>query len=86
MSEHQDAPRVVPQVWMNKESGIIVIVVPQFIPVGDYTELKCQADDQGIPFVWGSFYQAGWMIENGQNVFFGFPMSVEDQFEKLGDL
>lgn len=82
----ESTPQIVPQVWMNKISGEFGIVVPQFVPVGDYIDLKVQCDKDGVPFVWGSFYQAGWMIENGHNIFFGLPMSAEDQFEKLGDL
>lgn len=73
-----------PRIWMNKINAEVVVVTPWLVPVGDYIDLKMKTDKEGIPFVWGSFYQCGWLVENGHNVFFGFPMSVEDQFEDLG--
>lgn len=81
-------------VWLNKSTDDLVICHPQWEPIKiDFDEKfyndlipELQLFAKGKKCVHGVLVQCGWMIQNRNNVWFGFPMNISDQFIDLGEL
>lgn len=81
------------EVWMNKRTANLYLAHPQWEPVKiDFDEkfyndlipeLKLFA--RGRKCVHGVLIQVGWMLQNGEGVWFGFPFSSKNDFENLGE-
>lgn len=77
-----------PHIWMNKDSGDLAIVVP-WMHIGDEGswEVKPIIDVvDGISIALAAVAQIGWLFRNEHDVYFGIEMSVQKQFEDLGEL
>jgi hypothetical protein len=80
-------------VWVNKTNGELALVHPQWEPLNIkfdekfYHELgpevKAMIGKRKIAH--GALVQVGWMVQNRHDVWFGLPLSIEDQFEDLGE-
>ena len=81
------------EVWMNKTNAEIALFSPRWEPLTcDYDEnLFKELDPMVAEMVGdrkiarGTLIQVGWLMENGQGVWFGLPLSIVDQFEVLGE-
>lgn len=72
-----------PQVWVNKISSELFVVTPWFqVMSGD--ELDAGILDK-TRYAIGALSQVGWLIENGNGVFFGMGLAAEQNFEPAGD-
>ena len=80
--------------WMNKNTGDIVLAHPQWEPLTinftekDFDEIapELKIEATGRKIVQGTLIQAGWLLQNKNDVWMGLPMSVEAAFEDLGEL
>lgn len=78
---------------MNKDTGSIVLATPQWEPLYILYDEKLYRDviphfgnlTKGKKLVHGTLIQVGWLIQNKNNVWFGMPMSITEQFEDLGE-
>lgn len=74
-----------PQVWMNKNNGLLFVVVPWMEVFGN-DMLSTMSAGPGTRCVVGVLSQVGWLIENEHGVHFGVNLRVEKAFKKLGEL
>ncbi len=88
----QGEPEQFPQLWMNKRSGQIFIVVPWWDMMADdillegrMNTLDAEANAEQR-FKIGGIAQVGWLIENGSGIWFGIGTNAIEHFEKLGEL
>lgn len=84
-------PEKFPQVWANKLSGQLFVVMPWWeimdedTMVDGHLEMLTGEPDKRR-FKFGMLAQVGWLIENGSGVFFGVGTSAADCMEKVGEL
>ena len=81
------------EVWMNKLNGELALATPHWQAV------TCRFDENLIkeldPMIAkeigsrkiasGTLVQVGWLLQNQNDVWFGMPLSISEQFEVLGD-
>jgi hypothetical protein len=95
--EHKKYLNATPMCWRNKlKPHIVVKAMPWFQPIEENTRVdfvgmlkdvmpEFTDDVLGPLNIYKGFVmQAGWLFENEENVWFGLPMSVREQFEELG--
>lgn len=78
--------------WLNKQSGQLCLASPHWTPIQIkfdekfYQELDPIVADmaKGRRIVHGALVQVGWLVQNQNDVWFGMPMGVSEQFEDLG--
>jgi hypothetical protein len=81
-------------IWINKATADLALVHPQYEPINIkfdekfYHELgeEVKLMVGGRKIVHGVLVQVGWMLQNRNDVWFGLPLSIADQFEDLGEL
>ncbi len=81
-----------PQVWVNKMSGQILVAVPWWdmmendtLIEGRLSDIDPSSQDERRMKI-GAIAQVGWLIENGNGVFFGVGPNVIEHMEILGEL
>jgi len=75
-----------PQVYRNKKTDDIFLIVPWFTPVTENEAAILEMKFDKIPQVHGTFWQCGWLLQNQNGVWFGFGLNAIDNFELLGEL
>lgn len=81
------------EVWMNKQSGQIVLATPQWEPLTIHYDENLFKEIDPIftemigdrKIAKGTLMQVGWLLQNQNDVWFGMPLSVREQFETLGE-
>jgi hypothetical protein len=81
-------------VWLNKQSGQIVLATEQWEPLQVEHDEKFYEEilpefrqfTKGRRVVKGRLIQVGWLIQNQHDVWFGVGMSAKNQFEELGEV
>ncbi len=82
------------RLWLNKHSAELVLATEQWEPLQvEYDEKfyesilpEFKEFTQGRKVAKGFILQVGWLVQNRNDVWFGLPMSAQDQFEDMGEL
>lgn len=73
---------VKPHVWMNKDNAQLIIAFPWIAASED---LEWDLFEE-VQIALTAIHQVGWMLCNENDVYFGLPMNIAEQFEDLGVL
>jgi hypothetical protein len=82
-------------IWMNKMSGDLCLVHPQYEPVPGMIKFDEKFYHDLMPdmramigkrkVVHGALVQVGWLLQNSHDVWIGVPMNVSTLFEDIGE-
>lgn len=73
------------RVWLNNLSGDLVLARYYLEPVEGKDEVNLRMDEQ-THAIYGMLGVGGWLLQNKNDVFFVMPLSIQDQFEFIGEL
>lgn len=75
-----------PQVYMNKKTDDLVLIVPWFTPATEDEAAALNMRVEAVNVVYGIFWQCGWLMQNQHGVWFGLSLNAIANFELLGEL